>query len=58
VRRTEATEAEIAEKRAAQTARVFRQQVIALSALGLVVLVFSAWRGGWHNIFTSGWWRW
>jgi hypothetical protein len=54
----EPTQAEIARRRAAQTARVFRQQVIALSVLGLVVLVLSAWRGGWHNIFPSGWWRW
>jgi hypothetical protein len=54
----EPTEVEIAGKRAAQTARVFRQQVIAFAVLGLIVLALSAWHGGWHNIFPSGWWRW
>jgi hypothetical protein len=54
----EPTEAEIAEKREKQTARVFRQQVIALAVLGLAVLGFSAWRAGWHVVFSPGWWRW
>jgi hypothetical protein len=58
VRKTEPTEAELAAKQAAQTARVFRQQVIGLAVLGLAVVGVSLWRSGWHIVFGAGWWRW
>ncbi len=44
--------------REAQTARVFRQQVVGFAVAGLVVLAYSLHRAGWHNVFTTGWWRW
>jgi hypothetical protein len=34
-----------------------RRQIRGLLLLALVVLVFSLYRAGLHNVFTAGWWR-
>jgi len=34
-----------------------RRQIRGLLLLAVVVLVFSLYRAGLHNVFTRGWWR-
>jgi len=34
-----------------------RRQVRGLFLLAIVILIFSLFRAGLHNVFTTGWWR-
>ena len=36
---------------------VRRRQAIGLIWIALAVLLYSAYRAGWHAIFLRGWWR-
>jgi len=34
-----------------------RRQAIGLIGIAFVLLLFAAFRAGWHAIFVPGWWR-
>ena len=33
------------------------RQAIGLVVIALAILLFAAFRAGWHAIFVAGWWR-
>lgn len=34
-----------------------RRQALGLVVIALAILLFAAFRAGWHAIFLAGWWR-
>jgi hypothetical protein len=58
MRPSDSDQVEFETARREQTVRVVRRQIAGLAVLGLLVLAFSLWRTGLHNVFTPGWWRW
>jgi hypothetical protein len=34
-----------------------RKQILGLLIIAAVILIFTAWRAGWHAIIPPGWWR-